>query len=122
METGREYFSKRKLCFDSTIFAKYLQQYNAFANLSLRRSGPTAELVDKQLMEIGLPDSCLVVIIRRDGEFVVPRGSTKLCRGDALTIIGDPPGIQEVRERFDLLSLPKLAKKSAAEAKARPRR
>jgi amino acid transporter/mannitol/fructose-specific phosphotransferase system IIA component (Ntr-type) len=99
-----------------------LFQDDAFANLSLRRSGPTAELVDKQLMEIGLPDSCLVVIIRRDGEFVVPRGSTKLCRGDALTIIGDPPGIQEVRERFDLLSLPKLAKKSAAEAKARPRR
>lgn len=72
------------------------------ANLVLHEDTAAAALVGKSIGEVTWPDSCIVVMIRRDGEYVVPRAGTPLCEGDALTVIGDPDGIGELRRRFEL--------------------
>lgn len=42
----------------------------------------------RQLREIPLPGDALVLAVERDGEMVVPRGHTRLRRGDHLTLVG----------------------------------
>lgn len=77
-----------------------LFQDGYFLTLQLARHGPTAKVIDNAIEDLELPDSCVVVIIRRDGEYVVPRATTKLAWGDSVTIIGDPPDILTLQERF----------------------
>jgi Kef-type K+ transport system membrane component KefB/Trk K+ transport system NAD-binding subunit len=42
----------------------------------------------RQLREIPLPGDALVLAVVRDGEMVIPRGHTRLRRGDYLTLVG----------------------------------
>jgi len=42
----------------------------------------------------------LIALVRRGPEVVIPRGATVLERGDRLTIIGEPAGLDELGERF----------------------
>ena len=70
------------------------------ATLDVAKHGKTAALIGRTIGQLELPASCVVVIIRRDGEYVVPRGTTELLWGDSMTIIGDPPGIEEIQERY----------------------
>jgi len=41
-----------------------------------------------------------VAVIRREGETIVPRGSTVIAEGDWLTLIGSGRGIREMRKRL----------------------
>ena len=50
--------------------------------------------------ELGLPEECLVVAVRRAGRTLVPRGETVLLSGDRLLIIGEPEPISELYARF----------------------
>jgi Trk K+ transport system NAD-binding subunit len=47
-----------------------------------------------------MPPGSLIALIHRGGEFIFPRGSTRLLEGDRLTIIGEPLGIQKLREKY----------------------
>ncbi len=67
-------------------------------SLRLARDAPW---VGRRLMELDMPGGCLVVMIHRDGELVVPRGGTVLEAKDRMTIIGDPPGIKAMRQLLD---------------------
>ena len=40
-----------------------------------------------------LPEGALVLMIRRDEKFIVPRGDTSLAEGDILTIMGTPSAV-----------------------------
>ena len=60
----------------------------------------TSNLLNKQLKEINFPEGCLVAMIRRSGETIIPTGKTVLVEGDRLTIIGDPKGMTELKKRF----------------------
>ena len=60
----------------------------------------TAPLLNKQLKEIGFPEDCLVAIIRRSGQTIIPKGSTVLMEGDRLTIIGNPKGMAELKKEY----------------------
>ncbi len=51
---------------------------------------------DKTLAEIGLPKEALVMLIRRDKEFVIPRGDTQVLAGDILMIIGADKAQEQV--------------------------
>lgn len=42
-----------------------------------------------RLMDLALPDNTLVVMIKRDNQFFVPRGKTRLDEGDKLLVISD---------------------------------
>ncbi|MEO0559809.1 MAG: TrkA C-terminal domain-containing protein [Bacteroidota bacterium] len=71
-----------------------------FLALSLKRDGPTAALVGKQLKEVRLPTGVLVALVHRDGDIAVPSGSTVLEAGDRLTMLGDPEGIRQLEVQY----------------------
>ena len=52
------------------------------------------------LAEVKLPEGALVLMIRRDEKFIVPRGDTVLYEGDILTIMGSPPAVKNCEEFF----------------------
>ena len=68
--------------------------------LTLERGTPSASLIGRALKDILLPEGTLIALVRRGPEVVIPRGGTVLERGDRLTIIGEPAGLQTLGERF----------------------
>ena len=54
-----------------------------------------ASLVGRELRELNLPRGALVMAIRRGRDFVIPRGPTRLQRGDVLTLVGDRDAVEE---------------------------
>jgi len=55
---------------------------------------------DKALRELMLPGDVLILSIRRDGEFIVPRGNTQLEYGDHLTLVGTFDHLHAARALF----------------------
>ena len=55
---------------------------------------------DKALRELVLPGDVLILSIRRDGEFIVPRGNTQLEYGDHLTLVGTFDHLHAARALF----------------------
>ncbi len=47
------------------------------------------------LKDIRLPGNALVMLVRRDGAIIVPKGQTKLERGDTLTVAGAEESVRE---------------------------
>jgi len=58
------------------------------------------DLIGKTVAEIGpdLPPRCLIALVARDGETVVPDGDCTLERGDRITFIGDNESVAEALE------------------------
>jgi amino acid transporter/mannitol/fructose-specific phosphotransferase system IIA component (Ntr-type) len=77
-----------------------------FLSLRLWAGSSTEEFVGKMLREVELPPGCLIALIRRYGEMLVPQGRTVLREGDRLTIIGAPAGLRLLKERYGGDSLP----------------
>jgi Trk K+ transport system NAD-binding subunit len=61
----------------------------------------TRDLINKPLMEIRFPDGCLVAMLRREGQTIIPKGSTVILAGDRLTIIGDPKSMAEFKKEYE---------------------
>jgi trk system potassium uptake protein TrkA len=55
-------------------------------------------LFGRRLRDIRLPGNCLLLLIRHEGELVVPRGSTVLHERDNVTIAGDPDSVREAAQ------------------------
>ncbi len=70
-------------------------------HVRLQENTPTEEWIDKAIMELQLPGECLVTIIERNNDFVIPKGKTRLQSGDVLSILGYPKDILELREWLD---------------------
>ena len=73
-----------------------------FVSLVLLQDTPTESLIDHDLRTDLLPENALVVMIRRRGQMIVPRGNTILRPGDRITILGEPEAVQEIRNKFAL--------------------
>lgn len=58
------------------------------------------QCVGKPLREITLPGDALVLAMRRNGDYLVPHGQTRLELGDLLTLIGSLEWIQPSRTMF----------------------
>lgn len=71
-----------------------------FVTLGLEPMGAAGELIGRAVRDLALPQGCLIAVIRRGAEAIVPRGSTVLERGDRLTVIGSPKGINELRQTY----------------------
>lgn len=56
-----------------------------------------SSVVGRRILEIGLPEGALVVLISRGGTFVVPRGSTIMLDGDRLLMLADDASLAQVR-------------------------
>lgn len=58
---------------------------------------PGSLAVGRQIVDLHLPQTALVVLISRDSNFVVPRGGTVLEAGDRLLVLADQEGLEKVR-------------------------
>lgn len=85
---------------DAHAIKEVLLRNERFLSFGLRKGGASQELIGRALREISFPAGCLVAVIRRSDEVIVPLGSTVLCEGDWLTVIGSPSGIRELHARF----------------------
>jgi Kef-type K+ transport system membrane component KefB/Trk K+ transport system NAD-binding subunit len=56
------------------------------------------DLAEHELSQLRLPGNTLVMLIRRDGEIVVPKGSSVVKVGDVLTVAGDTDSVREATE------------------------
>jgi len=54
-------------------------------------------IAGKMILEVGLPEAALVVLLSRKQAFIVPRGSTSLHEGDRLLLLADEAALGEVR-------------------------
>ena len=71
--------------------------------LSIVISNETATkgLINKPLKEIRFPEGCLVAMLRRQGQTIIPKGNTVLMEGDRLTVIGDPKSMVEFKKDYE---------------------
>ncbi|MFN3308576.1 MAG: TrkA C-terminal domain-containing protein, partial [Anaerolineales bacterium] len=58
--------------------------------------------VGKAIVEMGLPDDFLVILVARGNEFLVPSGSTILQAEDILLTLSEAPSFTAVRQKFQL--------------------
>ncbi len=70
-------------------------------SLLIERENSSRDLIGKALKDVKFPEGCLVAILRRAGQTIIPKGNTVLDEGDRLTIIGDLKGMKEVKRRFE---------------------
>ncbi|MFC2054945.1 TrkA C-terminal domain-containing protein, partial [Chloroflexota bacterium] len=54
------------------------------------------EFTDLPLRELALPAGAMVVLVRRNGDVIYPRGETRLQIGDQLTLMGPIDGVHEL--------------------------
>lgn len=54
------------------------------------------ELTGRPLQELDLPEGAIIMLIRRAGEVIYPRGSTQLQIGDRLTLMGSLEAVREM--------------------------
>lgn len=71
-----------------------------FLSLIISKSNKTESLIGSTLRDVRLPGGCLVALLRRNGQTLVPNGNTVLQNQDKLTIIGDAVGLVAIRKRF----------------------
>src|SRR5690625_1404684 len=53
--------------------------------------------VGKQVFNLGLPEKVLITIIKRDDQFIVPRGTTSIRENDRLLILSNKKEVAEIR-------------------------
>ncbi len=72
-----------------------------FQALHIFHGKKTELFVNQLLKDISLPSGCLVTLLQRGGEIIVPKGSTKILEGDRITVIGDPKSMKELRRLYE---------------------
>ncbi len=85
---------------DEQELKEILLRDERFFSLIIKHNTPSSPLIGNSLREIQMPEGCLVALIRRKGETIVPRGLTKLMEADRLTIIGDKKGIEQLIKEY----------------------
>ncbi len=74
-----------------------------YIRLHLRQNSKSASLAGVAIRDLNLPEGCLIALIHRSGEIMVPHGNVVLKLNDHLTIIGYPEGIQELYDHYDIV-------------------
>ncbi len=75
-----------------------------FLSIIASQNRKTSFMVGNPLYKLELPKGCLVALLQRDLETIIPNGNTVVEEGDRLTIICDPTSIKKLRD--DLFSEP----------------
>ncbi len=71
-----------------------------FQALHILKGKKTELFINKELKEIKFPSGCLVALLQRGGEIIVPKGNTKIHEGDRITVIGDPESMKELNKFY----------------------
>jgi Trk K+ transport system NAD-binding subunit len=74
-----------------------LEDEHDIAEIRLR----CADLTGRPLREIDLPEGAMIVLVRRDGDVIYPRGHTQLRIGDRLTLMGSLEAVRELAHRCE---------------------
>lgn len=64
----------------------------------------------KEIVELGLPNSTLILLIHRNDEFIVPKGSTVLEAGDRMIVLTAKEELDKVRSILESKQLPTHSK------------
>ncbi len=82
---------------------KLLSQNDALAGELAKAAMKEVELhsnffaAGKKIVHLGLPQNSIIAMIKREGVFLVPNGSTRLMAGDKLILLSDnPEGLNEI--------------------------
>lgn len=70
------------------------------ANSDFRELPVPQNRIGQSLKDVQLPPDVLVLLIRRNDRFIVPRGNTRLETDDILTLMGTPDAIRESEEQL----------------------
>jgi len=57
-----------------------------------------SKLIGKQIVEVGLPEGALIVLLTRGEEYVVPRGATQLMENDIILILAGRKLLPKIHE------------------------
>lgn len=61
---------------------------------------PASPASRKKVMDLAFPKKSLIVMIKREGKYLTPNGSTVIEPGDTLLILAEDPGaVEEIREK-----------------------
>ena len=77
--------------FDDDLIERYAGRTSEIA---VRPGSPAA---GKRIVDLNLPPASLVALIRRDGDFIIPRGDVTLLAGDEVVIAADQESLNETR-------------------------
>jgi Trk K+ transport system NAD-binding subunit len=80
----------------SSLISDLEDQYEV---IELRLGCP--DLTGKPLRDVELPEGAMVVLVRRDGDVIFPRGHTQLKIGDMLTLMGPLEGVRDLARRCE---------------------
>lgn len=61
---------------------------------------PGAKAVGVKILDLNLPEECVIAAIVRQGKVVVPRGVTELAEGDEVFVIADREGAEHIARLF----------------------
>ena len=82
---------------DEQEIKEILLHNERYLSFSLEQDSP---LLGKSIKEIDMPDKCLIAIIKRVNDFVVPDGDTVFMNNDKVTVIGEPLSIVEFQKLY----------------------
>ena len=77
-----------------------LLREDRYLSLFLESNSKTAPFIGSVLKNLNLPQGSLIAMIHRDGEIIIPQGSTILKEFDQITIISSKSGIQELYDKY----------------------
>jgi len=67
---------------------------NKLVEVSVPKGSP---VVGKSLIQLNLPSEMLIVLIQRDGNVLVPRGTTHVLEGDTLLLLAESATLEELK-------------------------
>jgi len=79
-----------------------LLRHERSLDVRLLEHTPSRIWIDLCIRDLDLPDDVIVALIGREGEAIVPRGSTQLQVGDRVVLLGEPAGIGTLRTAMEL--------------------
>jgi potassium/hydrogen antiporter len=71
-------------------------------------------VVGKAIVDLGLPQGALVVLIHKEGHFIVPSGDTVLAPRDRMLVLADKQSLEEVEQILKKTMVRKEKKKDAS--------
>lgn len=87
---------------DASALREVLLRNDRYLSFELERHGIGHDWIGNEVRSLELPEGCLVAMILRGEETIVPRGRTALENGDAVTLIGEPDCITTVRQQLGI--------------------
>jgi len=76
---------------DTGVMSSVLQEFEVLAS---------SPCLNRTLAELQLPERVRVMLIRRNGEFIMAGGNTQLCEHDGVLLMGDRPHLHQLAEEY----------------------